>query len=325
VTLTRWVTGRRIGGVILLIAAVFPWTVNPFEVSLVAKTLTFAMLAVSLDLIWGVAGILSFGHAAFFGVGAYAVGLITRDNAGAGAGLLGLLVAIGLAALLALALGYFTFYGGVSGAYFAIITLAVSLMLTQLAQTWVGLTGGHNGLYPVPFLTLGIPGIAEFTFDTDIRIYYLTLALLILVFLLSRAVIRSGFGQALVAMESDESRVRFLGYDTRRLKLLVFTLSGAIAGMAGGLYAPMVGFVNPGILGLLLSTQVIIWVALGGRGTLVGPIVGALAIAFLEDYLSGTFVNVWLLVLGLLVLLIALFRPQGLLGGQTVRRLTGVG
>jgi ABC-type branched-subunit amino acid transport system permease subunit len=86
----------------------------------------------------------------------------------------------------------------------------------------------------------------------------------------------------------------------------------------------MVGFVNPEILGLLLSTEVIIWVALGGRGTLVGPIVGALAIAFLEDYLSGTFVNVWLLVLGVLVLLIALFRPQGLLGGQTVRRLTGV-
>jgi urea transport system permease protein len=224
----------------------------------------------------------------------------------------------------AMAIGYFTFYGGVSGAYFAIITLAVSLILSQLAQTWVGLTGGHNGLYPVPYLTLGIPGIVEFTFDTDIRIYYLTLVILVLVFLLSRAVVRSGFGQALVAAENDESRVRFLGYDTRALKLLVFTLAGAIAGLAGGLYAPMVGFVNPAVLGLLLSTQVIIWVALGGRGTLVGPIVGALAIAFLEDYLSGTFVNVWLLILGVLVLLVALFRPQGLLGGRTVGRLTGV-
>jgi urea transport system permease protein len=325
VTLPRWLTGRRVGGLIVLVAAVFPWTVNPFEVSLVAKTLTFAMFAVSLDLIWGVAGILSFGHAAFFGIGAYGVGLITRDLAGAGAGSLGLLTAIVVAALVAMAIGYFTFYGGVSGAYFAIITLAVSLILSQLAQTWVGLTGGHNGLYPVPFLTLGVPGVAEFTFDTDIRIYYLTLAILILVFLLSRAVVRSGFGQALVAMENDESRVRFLGYDTRKLKLLAFTLSGAIAGLAGGLFAPMEGFVSPGVLGLVLSTQVIIWVALGGRGTLVGPIVGALAIAFLEDYLSGTFVNVWLLVLGILVLLVALFRPQGLLGSQAVRRLTGVG
>ena len=323
-SLPSWLTGRRVGGVILLLAAIFPWTVDPFEVSLVAKTLTFAMVAVSLDLIWGVAGILSFGHAAFFGIGAYAVGLITRDFSGAGPAYLGLLTAIVLAALVATAVGYFTFYGGVSGAYFAIITLAVSLILSQLAQTWVGLTGGHNGLYPVPFLTLGIPGIAEFTFDTDIRIYYLTLVVLIGVFLLSRAVVRSGFGQALVAMENDESRVRFLGYDTRRLKLVVFSLSGAIAGLAGGLYAPMVGFVNPGVLGLLLSTQVIIWVALGGRGTLVGPIVGALAIAFLEDYLSGTFVEVWLLILGVLVLVVALFRPQGLLGGPAVRRLTGV-
>jgi urea ABC transporter permease protein UrtC len=279
---------------------------------------------VSLDLIWGVAGILSFGHAAFFGIGAYAVGLITRDLPGAGAAYLGLFTAVVLAALVAMAIGYFTFYGGVSGAYFAIITLAVSLILSQLAQTWVGLTGGHNGLYPVPYLALGIPGIAELTFDTDIRIYYLTLVILVLVFLLSRAVVRSGFGQALVAAENDESRVRFLGYDTRALKLLLFTVAGAIAGLAGGLYAPMVGFVNPAVLGLVLSTQVIIWVSLGGRGTLVGPIVGALAVAFLEDYLSGTFVNVWLLVLGILVLLVALFRPQGLLGGQTVRRLTGV-
>jgi urea transport system permease protein len=317
-------TRLRLGiALLLLVLAVMPWVLDPFRLSILAKTISFAMFAVSLDLLWGIAGVFSFGQAAFFGVGAYALALITRDFTIPGVGYVGVLAAMILPAMLALGVGYFTFYGKVAGAYFAIVTLAVSLILFQLANTWVGLTGGHNGLFPVPPLTLGIPGLAEFTFDTPTKVYYLQLSLLALVLVVSIAVVRSKFGQALVAMEWNESRASFFGYDTSALKLIVFTISGAIAGLAGGTFATIEGFVNPAILGIALSTQVIIWVILGGRGTLVGPVVGALVLAFLEDYLSGTFLRAWLLILGGLLLLAVLFRPEGLLGGPRMRRLIG--
>lgn len=314
---------RLIVALVLLVLAVMPWVLDPFRLSILAKTISFAMFALSLDLLWGIAGVFSFGHAAFFGVGAYSLALITRDLSFPGVSYVGLLAAMILPALLALGVGYFTFYGQVAGAYFAIVTLAVSLVLGQLATTWVGLTGGHNGLFPVPRLTLGIPGLAELTFDTETRVYFLQLVLLAAVVVISITVVRSKFGQALVAMEWNESRARFFGYDTSALKLIVFTMSGAIAGLAGGTFATIEGFVNPAILGILLSTQVIIWVILGGRGTLVGPVVGALLVASLEDYLSGTFLRVWLLILGALMLLAVLFRPEGLLGNRRIRRMVG--
>lgn len=309
--------------VTFLVLAALPWLLDPFRLSIVAKAISFAMFAMSLDLLWGVAGVFSFGHAAFFGVGAYALGIITSDFSFPGVTYVGLAASVVFPALLAGFIGYFMFYGRVSGAYFAIVTLAVSLILTQLATTWVGLTGGHNGLFPVPPLELGIPGVAELTFDTGARIYFLQLALLVMVLLVSVWLVRSKFGQALVAMAGNETRASFFGYDTAALKLAVFTASGAIAGLAGGTFSTIDGFVNPTVLGILLSTQVIIWVILGGRGTLVGPAVAAIAIALLEDLLSGTFLRLWLLLLGLILLGIVMFRPDGLLGGVRIRRAIG--
>jgi branched-chain amino acid transport system permease protein len=314
---------RVVLGVLALALAIIPWVLDPFRLSIFAKAISFAMFALSLDLLWGISGVLSFGHAAFFGVGAYALPLITRDFDFPGASYVGLLAAVVTPALLALGVGYFTFYGRVSGAYFAIVTLAVSLILGQLATTWVGLTGGHNGLFPVPPLQLGLPRIAEITFDTPTKIYFLQLALLVVVVVGSIALVRSKFGQALVAMEENEERARFFGYDTAALKLIVFTISGGIAGLAGGTFASIEGFVNPAIFSILLSTQVIIWVILGGRGTLLGPVVGAMVVAFLADYLSGTFLQTWLLILGTLLLATVLFRPEGLLGSPRIRRLIG--
>jgi urea transport system permease protein len=314
----------RIGlGLLLLGLAIIPWVLDPFRLSILAKTISFAMFALSLDLLWGISGVFSFGQAAFFGMGAYALALITRDFDFPGVSYVGLLVAVVLPAVLALGVGYFTFYGRVSGAYFAIVTLAVSLILTQLATTWVGLTGGHNGLFPVPPLQLGVPGMAELTFETPTKVYFLQLALLMMVIVGSIALVRSRLGQALVAMEENEERARFFGYDTAALKLIVLTISGGIAGLAGGTFASIEGFVNPAVFGILLSTEVIIWVILGGRGTLVGPVVGAIVVALLEDYLSGRFLQVWLLVLGGLLLATVLFRPEGLLGGSRVRRFVG--
>jgi urea transport system permease protein len=300
-----------------------PYVLDPFRLSIMEKALAFAIFALSLDLIWGIAGILSFGHAAFFGLGAYSLGLIARHVAIPGVSYIGLGAAVILPAVLAAALGYFTFSGRVSGAYFALITLAVSLILSQVATTWISVTGGDNGLYPVPHLTLGMPPAVAFAIDTDPRIYYFGLALLVAALFLGRSLVRSAFGQALLATQSNESRAECLGYDTAALKLAIFTISGGMAGLAGATYASIVGFVNPGLLGLLMSTQVIVWVALGGRGTLLGGVAGALVVAFLSDYLSGTFVQVWQLILGACLLLVVLFRPQGLLGSERVRRLMG--
>lgn len=311
-------------GIAFLALAVVPYLLDPFRLSIMEKALSFAIFALSLDLIWGVAGILSFGHAAFFGLGAYSLGLITQGVAFPGISYVGLASAVILPALLAFGLGYFTFFGRVSGPYFALITLAASLILSQVATTWISVTGGDNGLYPVPHLTLEVPLTRGVTLDTDLKIYYSILALLVAVLFLARFLVRSSFGQALLAMQSNEMRAECLGYNTAALKLAVFTISGAMAGLAGAMYAPIVGFVNPGLLGLLMSTQVIVWVALGGRSTLIGGIVGALVIAFLSDYLSGTFVQVWQLLLGGSLLLVVLFRPDGLLGSRPIRKLMGI-
>jgi len=309
--------------VLLLALAALPWLLDPFRLSIVAKAISFAIFAMSLDLLWGIAGVFSFGHAAFFGVGAYTLGIITKEFSFPGVGYVGLAASVVVPALVALFIGYFMFYGRVSGAYFAIVTLAVSLILTQLATTWVGLTGGHNGLFPVPPLELGIPGVAELTFDTGMRIYFLQLAILLAALLVSVWLVRSKFGQALVAMSGNETRASFFGYDTAALKLVAFTASGAIAGLAGGTFSTIDGFVNPAVLGIILSTQVIIWVILGGRATLIGPVVAAIAIPLLEDFLSGTFLRIWLLVLGIILLAIVMFRPDGLLGGVRIRRAIG--
>jgi urea transport system permease protein len=317
----KWL--RVLVGLVLLALAFLPWLVDPFRLSIVAKAISFAMFAMSLDLLWGVAGVFSFGHAAFFGVGAYSLGIITSDFSFPGVSYVGLAAAVLFPALLALFIGYFMFYGQVSGAYFAIVTLAVSLILTQLATTWVGLTGGHNGLFPVPPLELGIPGVAELRFDTGTRIYFLQLLLLVITLIGTIWVVRSRFGQALVAMAGNETRARFFGYDTSALKLIVFTISAAIAGLAGGTFSTIDGFVNPVVLGILLSTQVIIWVILGGRGTLVGPIVAAIGIALAQDFLSGMFLRLWLLLMGVVLLLLVMFRPDGLLGGPRLRRAIG--
>ena len=314
---------RVVLAVLLLALAALPWLLDPFRLSIVAKAISFAIFAMSLDLLWGIAGVFSFGHAAFFGVGAYALGIITKEFSFPGVGYVGLVASVVVPALVALLIGYFMFYGRVSGAYFAIVTLAVSLILTQLATTWVGLTGGHNGLFPVPPLELGIPGVAELTFDTGPRIYFLQLAILLAVLLISVWLVRSRFGQALVAMSGNETRASFFGYDTAALKLVAFTASGAIAGLAGGTFSTIDGFVNPVVLGIILSTQVIIWVILGGRATLIGPVVAAIAIPLLEDFLSGTFLRIWLLVLGIILLAIVMFRPDGLLGGDRIRRAIG--
>jgi branched-chain amino acid transport system permease protein len=314
-------TSRRDGrvgwsalGLLAAVLVLAPTFVGPYLVSLLAEALAFAIFALSLDLLWGGADIFSFGHAAFFGIGAYSLGLIERTGM-FGAGWFGLLAAIILPTVLGMVVGYFCFYGRISGVYFAIITLAVSLMLSTIASSWGSFTGGDNGLYPVALPTLG--SLSLTSFDQQ---YFVVLGVLGLAFAVALYLTRSAFGLAVEALGNNELRAESLGYDTARTKLVILMVSAAMAGLAGALYAPLVGSVDPTMLGVPLSTEVIIFVALGGRGSLVGPVIGAVGISFVSDYLSGVMADTWLLILGALLLVVVLFRPAGILGSPRVRR-----
>lgn len=326
--MTRLPSGKRrqLLGLAVLAAAILglalvPLFASSYYISVLGEALAFATFALALDLLWGVSGVLSFGHAAFFGIGAYSFGLLTQHFGDSSAPYLALLAALVVPGLLGVALGFFTFFSGVTGPYFAIITLTVALILSQIATSFPHLTGGLNGL-SIPGLILPTPA-GDLNLSDVISLYYVGLVVAVITLVLGLLLVRAPFGQALLAAADSELRAASLGYNTALLKTAVLAFSGAMAGIAGALYAPMASFVNPEVVGLTLSTNVIIWVALGGRGVLVGGMLGALVIAFLSIYLSGTLGHVWVLTLGILLLVVVLFRPSGLLGTRAIRRLVG--
>jgi branched-chain amino acid transport system permease protein len=286
-------------GLALLLAV--PFVLGSFEASLFSQFLLFAALAVSLDLVWGYAGVLSLGHAAFFGLGAYAMALVTTRSDLPAPLYLGLAAGTALACVFAAALGWFVFRGHVAGPYLAILTLAVSLLLEQVALEWNDVTGGFNGIFNIP----------TFTFDPT-HAYFICLAAFVAVYLVARWVVRSPFGRVLVALRDNETRASFFAYDVAAYQTIVFAISGALAGLAGALYAQQVGFVSPTLLGFTLSTEVAIWVLLGGRATLAGAALGALAINWARNELSATLLEYYLLALGLLFIVVVLFFPRGL-------------
>jgi ABC-type branched-subunit amino acid transport system permease subunit len=253
----------------------FPWMTSAYQVNLLAKFLVYAILAMSLDLLWGYAGILTFAHGVFFGLGAYALALTLKYwGSVPGITYLGLLLAMALPAALALVLGYAMFYHRVGGVYFAIVTFAVGAIFQSVTIVWIDFTGGLNGLYGFPSPRIGLPQVAEAEVSGGRLTYYLIVGVLVFSFWLAQRLIRSPFGRTLKAIQSNETRVEFLGYNVPRIKLAVFVLSCAWAGLSGALYVP-VGFVSADIMGILFSTAIIVWVAIGGRGTLIGPILGA--------------------------------------------------
>jgi urea transport system permease protein len=249
-----------------------------------------AILALSLALVWGYGGILCFGQSAFFGLGAY-VYAIAMFNMGESTApfLLAILLPAGFAALL----GYFMFYGRISDVYLGVITLTVTLILFNSVNSTAGpdyhigvaRLGGFNGIPSIP--PLNIPGDPEAAIDLN-GMFYLSMALLLATYFGLRWLLVSRFGRVMVAIRENERRAEFLGYDTRLYKLLVFAIGGGIAGLAGCLFANWGAFVSPTIFGLAQSAQIIIWVIVGGRGTLIGPIVGCIAIQWLTAYLGST-------------------------------------
>jgi urea transport system permease protein len=312
--------------------------VPTYVVSLVGKYLCYAMLALAVDLVWGFCGILSLGHGAFFALGGYAMGMYLMRQIGArgvyaNSELPDFMVFLNWDALpwywhgfdmfwfaavmvvlvpsaLALVFGWFAFRSRVTGVYLSIITQAMTFaLLLAFFRNDMGF-GGNNGLTDFKDL-LGFNLQSD---ATRAALFAASAVALALTLLIAVVITRSKLGKVILAMRDAESRVRFLGYRVEHYKLFVFTLSAAIAGVAGALYVPQVGIINPSEFEPANSIEAVIWVAVGGRGTLIGPIIGALVVNFGKTYFTGALPEVWLFALGAIFVAVTLFLPKGIVG-----------
>ena len=312
--------------------------VPTYVVSLMGKYLCYALLALALDLVWGYCGILSLGHGAFFALGGYAMGMYLMRQIGtrgvyADPILPDFMVFLNwkelplpwhgfqhfpyamamvliVPGLLAFVFGWFAFRSRVSGVYLSIITQALTYaLLLSFFQNNMGF-GGNNGMTDFK----DILGYSVQAPSTRLALFAASVTALILGYLVARYMTSSAFGKVLVAVRDAESRTRFLGYRVEYYKLAAFVVSAMMAGVAGALYVPQVGIINPGEFAPGNSIEAVIWVAVGGRGTLVGAALGAIVVSFAKTWLTGAFPEVWLFALGLLFVLVTLFLPKGIVG-----------
>lgn len=298
----------------LAMAAALPQLLSLFHVVLVTVFMIYAILALSLDLLWGIAGILSFGQAALFGIGGYVYGIvgINFDTT-----LLGLLAGMLGPALVAAVIGYVAFYGRVGSMYFAVVTLTVTLILLQVMGSTadpryaIGAArlGGYNGMTNIPSISFSGPGGPPLG---PVATFYLVAGLLLLALLSCIALTRASFGRILQGIRENEQRVELLGYDVRWRKLLAFVMSAAIAGLAGGLFASWGNFINPEVFSLPQAAVVVIWVLVGGRGTLWGAILGTVVVQYLTSLLGQAGATYTTVLLGTILVVIVLLFRRGL-------------
>ena len=286
--------------------AILPWVLARHQLSILVDLLIFGLFAMSLDLIMGYTGMVSFGHAAYFGLGAYgsALVLIHFEPPIPVALLAGAL----LAGVVAAPVGWFSTRA--TGIYFAMLTLAFAQLLYTVAYKWRDLTGGSDGIAGVPKTTLfwGGPSLAERR-----TFYYLVAVIVVLSLLACRALVRSPFGRALQAIRENEHRFVSLGRDSRPFKLVVFVIAAAFAGLAGALFAPFRGFASPEVMFWVLSGQGLMMVITGGIGTLVGPLIGAMVFILVQEILSS-YTEHWMIFTGAVFVLIVIFLPGGVVG-----------
>lgn len=280
--------------------------------------LTFGLFAISVDLLWGYCGLLSFGQAVFFGLGAFSYAWVTTSRLFAwpwvgGWSLMGILLALAITALLAALVGYFLFYGHIGGIYFTIVTLALSFLMSSLGQGWNTVLGGYFGIDGVKPLTIAVGNSGWAATSALPNLIIIGIVIVLAVFVL-RYMLSSTFGLLVDGVRDNERRLEFLGSRVGRTKLAVFTFSAALAGLAGALYASQSGFVNSDLMGTVLSTEVIIWVAVGGRRTLLGGLIGAVAVRGVGYLLSGIAVEYWTLFLGVLFVATVLVGSSGMVG-----------
>jgi urea transport system permease protein len=343
---------RRIGAAVFILLALAllvpalnlmtrpdnPLHVPTYIMSLFGKYLTYAMLALALDLVWGFCGILSLGHGAFFALGGYAMGMYLMRQIGP-RGVYGnpilpdfmvflnwkelpwfwhgfdmfwfaAVMVLVVPGLLAFVFGWFAFRSRVNGVYLSIITQAMTYaLLLAFFRNDMGF-GGNNGMTDFKDI-LGFNIQAD---GTRAALFAATAVILAIALLLASAIVRSKYGKVLIGVRDAESRVRFLGFRVENMKLFTFVVSAMIAGIAGALYVPQVGIINPGEFAPANSIEVVIWTAVGGRSTLVGPIIGAILVNGGKTVFTGLFPDYWLFALGGLFVLVTLFLPKGIVG-----------
>ena len=298
-----------------IVLAAAPIALGEWSLTQLAQYMAYGIFAMGLAFIWGQAGILSFGQAIFFGIGGYSIGLVSLDRLPVlgDTAMAGVLLALIIPAIVAFVLGRVLFLGrGLSGAYFAIVTLCASVVAQTLAEQ-LDYLGGFNGLLGIPPFSAPWRGGAD-TYMTARETYYLMLAIAALVFAVLQSIVRSPVGTVLAAIREDDRRTAFFGYDVTRYKVWAFVTSAIISGAAGALFAKQFGFVSPSLVGFGLSTEVLIWVAVGGRQVLIAAFLGALVVRWVEGLLSERLGDFWLLALGLLFAATVVLMPYGLFG-----------
>jgi branched-chain amino acid transport system permease protein len=312
---TAGIGGRRLEGLLVLALVAVPFlSGDSFLIDRLGRYLLLAAFAVSVDLIWGYGGLFTFGHAAFFGGGGYIVGLLTtHDFAFLPVPLwTALIAAVAVASAFALALSYFVFSGraALRGVEFSVVTLAVTVMAERLANAGGSVTGGQNGILMTA--SLEIPGIISF--QQGAAFYALAGVVLVATYVVVRRFLASRSGLILRGIRDNEDRIDLLGYDVPGIKRRAFVLSAAIAALAGALFYVHEGIVSPGAVGVRASTLVLLWVVLGGRGTLIGPIAGAIVLPYLTATLSGSLLDTWLVIVGVILIVVIVVLPSGIFG-----------
>jgi urea transport system permease protein len=329
----------------LLLPVGNPLHVPTYAVTLFGKYLCYAMLALALDLVWGYVGILSLGHGAFFALGGYAMGMYLMRQIGTrgvyahpvlpdfmvflnwkelpwywyGFDMFwfAAIMVIAVPGVLAFLFGWFAFRSRVTGVYLSIITQAMTFaLLLAFFRNDFGF-GGNNGMTDFKDI-LGFPVQAQ---GTRAALFAITAVALALSVFICSAIVNSKLGKVMVAIRDAESRTRFLGYRVEDIKLFAFVVSAVMAGIAGALYVPQVGIINPGEFAPENSIEAVIWVAVGGRGTIIGPIIGAVLVNAGKSYFTGALPEYWLFALGGLFVVVTLFMPKGIVG--IIGQLTG--
>jgi urea transport system permease protein len=332
----------------LLLPADHALHIPTYVMSLMGKYLCYALLALALDLVWGFCGILSLGHGAFFALGGYAMGMYLMRQIGS-RGVYGnadlpdfmvflnwkelpwfwygfdmfpfaMLMVLFVPGLLAFVFGWFAFRSRVNGVYLSIITQAMTYaLMLAFFRNDMGF-GGNNGLTDYK----EIVGFSVQAGATRAVLFAMSALMLALCLLIASAIVNSKFGKVLVGVRDAESRVRFLGFRVENIKLFTFVVSAMFAGIAGALFVPQVGIINPGEFAPANSIEVVVWTAVGGRGTLIGPIIGAVLVNAGKSYFTGAFPELWLFALGGLFIAVTLFLPKGIVGtiqsGFSVRK-----
>ncbi len=318
--------------VVAFLIAILPVFLSPFRVSLVGKFITYAIVALSLDMIWGYTGILSLGHGVFFGLGGYGLGMYLKLLASgnrlpdfmswSGRTVLpwfwefyktassAVIMILLVPTALAFALGLLTFTNRIRGVYFSILSQALALVFVTLFVGLQGYTGGTNGITEFTKL-FGLP-FSKIT--TKYFWYYVALAFLILTYAVFSWILRTKCGRVLVAVRDGENRTRFSGYQVANYKTFVYSLSALFTGIAGALFVPFSGIISPSEMSISNSIDMAIWVAVGGRGNLIGAVIGALVVNITKTLVSESFPEIWSYFIGSIFVLVVLFLPRGLTG-----------